>query len=490
MKKMSKIIALLLCVCMLGALLCACGEEVVTNETAVQDDLSNHVNLKWYIRTTAPQGLAEVMEEANKYLAEKLNVTLDLQCIEGGDYEQKMQLAFASGEDFDLVWTSNWNFDYEGNVSKGAFLALDDYLELPELADLKNYYSEGIWGAATVGGKIYGMPMEQALFNQKGVTFEKDILEKYNIEDIYSVDSFEDLEAVYDVVLEGEKDNPNFYITSSLQKDFFIPEVTQITGGYTTGATFIIDGKVTDRAEEYDAYRRRMREWNLKGYFPEGVATADLSTKTAFSSYGRYLPGSEEKSKVMKGKDIAHVPTAEAFLGRNGVQSTLTAVNANSKNPIRALKLLHLMHTDPYMLNLICYGIEGRDWTRDAENPNRMIRNDDGNSYYIAEFMIGSQFLAYLAPSYTDGVWEETKAANESAYVDPNIEFSFDPANVESEIAQVSSVADEYNKIFEYGLLDPETAIPEYHEKLKLAGFGAVMDEIQAQYDEWKATQE
>ena len=33
------------------------------------------------------------------------------------------------------------------------------------------------------------------------------------------------------------------------------------------------------------------------------------------------------------------------------------------------------------------------------------LRCVESGGYYISEYMIGSQFLAYLVPSYEDGVW-------------------------------------------------------------------------------------
>ena len=483
MKKFQKVVAMLLCIGMMASLLTACGGA--TEKTAGDGEMAN---IKWYISSAQPQGFDEVMVEANKYLGEKYNMQLDLQCIESGDYESKMQLALASGEEFDLIWTSNWKFDYESNAAKGAFLELDDMLK-NDVPELYEYYSEGIWGAATVGDKIYGVPMEQVLYNQKGIQFKKSYLDKYGFTDYYNqVNGWEDLEEIYDVIAEGEKGDPTFAITTSTQKDYFIPEVTQITGDYTVGATFIVDGKVTDRAEEYDDYRRRMRVWNQKGYFPAGIATAETDNIVTLGGYTRYLPGCEGKAAISAKEPVIAIPTTEPFLGRNGVQSTLTAVSATSSDPVAALKLLHIMHTDEYMLNLICYGIEGRDYTKDPENPKRMDR--ESGSYYIAEFMIGSQFLAYLVPTYEDGVWEETKAGNEAATVDPNIEFSFDPKDVESQISQVAAVAAEYKTIFEYGLMDAEIAISEYNEKINKAGFKEVQTEIQRQYDAWLAEQE
>lgn len=480
---MKKLIVSILCVLLSASLLCSCGSK--TQEKKVYKDTDEHVNLVWYVTAAEPAGIKEVMEKVNEYLGEKLNVTLDLRVIESGDYETKMQLALASGEPVDLIWTSNWKFNYESNVLKNAFLPLDDYLDSPELSDLKNYYHESIWDAAKVSGKIYGVPMEQVMYNQKGIHFtDKTYLDKYGYTNYYDqVHDMDELTDMLQTITDGEANDPTFYAVSTKQSDFFIPEMTTVSSGWEISP----EGEVTDRKSEYDIWRRQMYDWNKRGFFPASVTSggdgADLNVLT---TYCRYLPGVEGKSELSDKKHREHivVPSTEPFMGRNGIQSTLTAVAANSKNPVRALKLLYLTHTDEYLLNLLCYGIEGRDFTKDPENPKRMNREQGG--YYLAEFLIGSQFLAYLAPSYEDGVWEETKKANEEAYVDPNIGFCFDPSSVESDISQVSAVKQEFSDIFAYGLSDPEITIPAYYEKLELAGFNQIGDEIKAQYSEWK----
>ena len=483
MKKFQKTVALILSFAVVLTVMCSCGSK--EKEKKVYKDTDEHVNLVWYVSATEPTGFAEVMEKANEYLNEKLNVTLDLRVVDSGDYETKMQLALASGEDVDLIWTSNWKFNYESNVLKNAFLALDDYLDSPDLKDLKNYYSEGIWEAAMVSGKIYGMPMEQVMYNQKGLHFgDKTYLDKYGYTNYYDqVHDMDELTDLFQTIHDGEANDPSFYIISTTQTDFFIPEMTSVSSGWEINS----NGEVTDRRDEYDEWRYQMYDWNKRGFFPPSVTSGgDGSNLNILASYCRYLPGAEGKAKLSDKKHRDHivVPTTEPFMGRNGVQSTLTAIAATSNNPVRALKLLYLTHTDEYLLNLLCYGIEGRDYTKDPENPHRMNREEGG--YYLAEFMIGSQFLAYLAPSYEDGVWEETKKANEEAYVDPNIGFCFDPSSVESDISQVSAVKSEYANILGYGLQDPEISIPEYYKKLELAGFNQIGDEIKAQYKQWK----
>ena len=165
----------------------------------------------------------------------------------------------------------------------------------------------------------------------------------------------------------------------------------------------------------------------------------------------------------------------------------MTAVSFTSKHPMRALKLVQLMHQDADLLNLICYGIEGRDYTKDPDNPKRM--NRESGSYYISEFLVGSQFLAYLVPSYEDGVWEETEAENEAADVDPNIGFSFDRKPVETELSNLSSVGEEYGGLGTGLYEDVESTYAEKCEKLEKAGLSIVKEEAERQYKEWKDAQ-
>ena len=477
MKK--RILAFLL----IGTILLAftgCGKE--PEVVSYQDDMSEHVNLKWYIRCQEPSGFAEVMEEANKYLNDKLNVTLDLVCIQPGDYDQKMQMAFAAQEEFDLVWTANWANKYEPNVTKGAYLELDDLLE--QVPQMRDFYADYIWDATRVGDTIYAVPMNQVLYNQGSIYFSKPIVDKHNL-DVESVDSLEDVTQIYQLVHDRE---PDIFVTAD-SGGYFLS--TDLTTDVSSGL-HIFNGRVDDLRESREMQWRAMRDWNLRGFFPPDVATLTdkeqlKKAEKIFSGYARYLPGVEGKHKINYGWDIIVVPFTEPFLSRSGVQTTMTAVSRTSKHPVRALKLIELLHTDPYILNLLCYGLEGRDYTKDPDTPNRMVR--ESGSYYISEFMIGNQFLAYLVPSYEDDVWEETDRMNKTATSDPNIGFSFDTIPVESEIAQLQAVETEFSKILSFGLDDPDNVIPAYDKKLELAGKQKVMDEIQKQYDTWKAAE-
>ncbi len=487
MKKTFRLLSALVCAVMLASCLCACGsgkDKDGNSANIIADNPDEHVKLVWYIRTSEPRGFKEVMEEANKQLKDKLNVTLDLRCVEPGDYDAKMQLAAASGEEFDLEWTAAGANDYQSNVTKNAFMDITDYLETDELKYIKNLYRDAIWDACRVNGKIYGIPVEQVIYNQDSIQFLKSYMDKYNINPYEKLKTMDDLEDIYATVHAGE---PDLIMTTAVYGVWF-EKGTNLPGTWSIDKNGVVTD-FSDRPNRGLEGAKLARRWYENGYFPVDIATFSetesyLNQGKILSYYQRYLPGVEGKAKIKRGYDVNIVPTSDKIISRSSVQSTLTAVSFTSKHPMRALKLVQLLHQDADLLNLICYGIEGRDYTKDPENPKRM--NRDSGAYYVAEFMIGSQFLAYLVPSYEDGVWEETRSENEAADIDPNIGFSFDRKPVETEIANVSAVSEEY-KGMNFGLYeDVESVYNEREEKYEKAGKYIIKEEIERQFKEWQ----
>lgn len=264
--------------------------------------------------------------------------------------------------------------------------------------------------------------------------------------------------------------------------------ITPVDKNEISGAEAVTAGiQVTDTAIEYFVATNGddKNPGTMEKPFATLGDTSDLKNNgKLFSNYDRYMAGSEEKSNLQYSYKVCQIPTSDRVISRNSVQSTMSAIGYKYRNPIRALKLVQLLHEDEYLLNLLCYGIEGRDYTKDPSNPKRMIRDTD--SYYISEFLIGSQFLAYLAPAYSDDVWEKTKEENENAKIDPNIGFAFDRKPVERELSNISAVSGEYNGL-EKGLYDNyEEMFAEMQEKLELAGSKIVKDEIERQHKDWK----
>ena len=77
---------------------------------------------------------------------------------------------------------------------------------------------------------------------------------------------------------------------------------------------------------------------------------------------------------------------------------------------------------------------------------------------------------------------------NEESVAAPTLGFTFDPANVQSEIAQCSSVYDEFGPSLVTGSVDPDEVLPQFLAKLEAAGASKIIAEVQAQLDAWVAS--
>ena len=92
-------------------------------------------------------------------MAEKTGVTLEIEAPPISNYTDRLQLVMASGDLPDIIYT--WEFDqnYEKWANDGLILPLDEYIE--DYPNLMANISEGQWGKARVGGadgQIYAVP--------------------------------------------------------------------------------------------------------------------------------------------------------------------------------------------------------------------------------------------------------------------------------------------------------------------------------------------
>lgn len=144
------------------------------------------------------------MAEVNKYVGEKINAEIDLRLIDWGDYSQKMQVIAASGEPFDIAFTSSWAFNYVESARKGYFYELDDLLAK---------YGQGITKAlnpaflegSKVNGHNYAIPTNKELPAQAVWRFNKVLVDKYKL-DVTKATTLESLEPMLKTVKDNEPD--------------------------------------------------------------------------------------------------------------------------------------------------------------------------------------------------------------------------------------------------------------------------------------------
>ena len=452
------------------------------------------VVLTWYFGGTPQADVASVEAEMNKILQEKLNVTLRLKAVDWGNYEQKMQLINASGEEYDLAFTSNWMNNYYQNVNKGVYVPLDDLLQ-KYAPTIMATIPKGGWIANKVNGKIYAVPNYQIWARTDVAWPTKELADKYSL-DVTKVKGIKDLTPFLESVKKGE---PNLipYENSKLgnfRNVLLHYGFEEIAGSNIPGAIKLDDAnlKVVNQyqSEEYKSFVGLMREWNQKGFFRKDAATlADTSADRKAGKYavlagGTVKPGGEVEIKALTGKDTLMLPTSKSYLTTGGIIATMTGVSKSSKNPERAVMLLDLIFKDKQLYNMLAHGIEGKHYKKINENTVEAIK--DGGYDPNTDWEFGNQFNGYYRSGQKPGIWEETVKLNETAANSPALGFSFDPTPVKSEIAQSSTVSQQYAAMLETGSVDPAQILPEFLDKLKKAGSDVIIAEQQKQLDAWK----
>ncbi|MDD2214042.1 MAG: DUF3502 domain-containing protein, partial [Oscillospiraceae bacterium] len=168
------------------------------------------------------------------------------------------------------------------------------------------------------------------------------------------------------------------------------------------------------------------------------------------------------------------------------------AVAASSANPERALMLYDLLRNDETLYRLHNYGIEGEDYvvTDDGEL-DRPEGYDATTDALDTNFWYGRMDEYELTPvSNYDGAAELYEELDSKAHDYALTKFAFDATNVQTEIAALTEVYNQYIPSLAYGKFeDPEAAVAEFRAALTSAGYDTVLAEVQKQLDELKASE-
>lgn len=509
---MKRLLALALCLIMaLSLVACAQKGESPANDTKepVADtptDASGmpaeptgereEVTLKWYVAGSGPQAdTAAVLEEVNKYLKEKLNCKLEIIETDFGNYDQKMQMVISSGEEFDLCFTAHWSNNFYTNVSRNAFLELDELLGT-YAPDLKAIVPESGFDACRVNGNLYGIPNMQIWAMTNDLQINKAVAEEYNF-DTSSVKSLADAEPLFAAY---KADHPESYPLGCNNQGIlgyytFNMGYDELAGRHIPGVILLED----DSLEVVNQFKlpqvkelfSMLYDWGQKGYIrPDAATVADPAPdmknglNIAFLT-GTYKPSSQEMNKMTYGCELVDCLVSESWLPTSGITATMTAISRTSKHPDRAMEFLNLLNTDAYLYNLITQGIEGKHYEKLDGN---FIRPIEGSGYMPnADWMYGNQFLAYLKEGQGEDDWDITRELNANAKPSPAMGFVFDPVPVQNEIASCSAVTGEYVVGFSTGVLNPDQVMDEFLNKLDQAGADTIIAEVQRQLDEWAA---
>jgi putative aldouronate transport system substrate-binding protein len=352
--------------------------------------------------------------------------------------------------------------------------------------------------------KLYGIPSYKPYALTPMVIYKQDIADELNI-DMTQVTSINDLTDVLRTVKEAYPDItplvPVSQGTSGI--NLTIAGVDYLTDDYNSpkgillgDSTTVVDYYGTDEfAESCDL----VRTWYNEGLILKDAATTTststelMSADNSFCYVASYsYPPADTAAALaaqMGGQSLGAVQIGDAYLDTTSVNALSWMVASTSEVPEAALKFMNLTFSDQEVINLLIYGLEGRDYVLDDEGYLAYPEGEDASTVpYTAQLScgtLGNYFLMYPmdGTSKESLVWEEEQ--NQLAKKSPAMGFTFDSNSVKTEYTSVSNVIQQYLPGLLCGSVDPEVIIPEFRERLDSAGLNEIIAEKQNQLDAW-----
>lgn len=453
--------------------------------------------INWYQIGPGPQPDVELVQaEADKYLKDKLNVTLKMNMFPWGDYDTKMKAMVSAGEPFDICFTSTWALNVFDFSRSGAFTELDPLFD-QYMPHVKATMGDKLFTNSTIDGKHYSISTMKENAANYGLVVNKTVADKYGI-DPQTLTTTDALGAAMKIVYAGEKNNKNFAVLSespSLWSYFagsYIPwcyAVPSTVGSIgPDGKTFVNQFDTPDFKNFYTIARK----WYQAGYFPKDVATStkDYQTKgNFFALHNTLKPGYAEQYNTQNkqnGWEEETVNITNPVMATSSIFNAGNAISKTSKNPERAAMFIDLFMTDPTINNLVNYGIEGKNYTKLSDTVVRPIADGGYNPNVAWEFF--NSEIRYLMEAEPADLTDQYNKYNASATIAPDFGFIFNRDPIKTEDAACTNVINQYAVSLTYGVVDPEKYYPEFIAKLKAAGADKIVAEMNKQYAAFNAS--
>ena len=450
------------------------------------------------------------------------NTTVEFIDVPFEEYSEKFSQVLASGEGVDLAWTG-WLINKPQNIADGNLMPLDDLLA---------EYGQGIvdiLGEEVVeihrnaaDGKLYYLPSWQGLCGER-----RGWLVVTEIAELAGDTWIEDTEAALNKWRNNYSEGTEAFQAVLDQATKYLAaakEAGKLGAGINTGRVFgwsmyngtrsnpgvggseigipfedntftVIDGVAS---EHYKLYAKTMADWYKEGYIRSDIMSVDTSTLTmpkngeitdttyVFSCDPYLTEADQDAATADAGMDMTYLPVEEnASLILGG--DTSYAIPYCADEPERAMMVLNAIYSQPDLYNTLIYGIEGEDYTKNADGTittsyvGASPTADD--SYGIQRWIIGSCKNALINNGTDPNYYADLEALEETARVNPFLNFTFDRTNVEGICASILNVYYEYGPQLDNGVAGDnwEELYNNYMAARKDAGIEELVTEFQNQ---------
>ena len=503
----------------------SCKKPGSGNTDGKYEDNDGDYEITWFLPIST-DGIAlshpdmeEIQDEINDIIYPKIKARLNIVQVLWYNYNDQITTKVTSGEKFDLCFTSPTVNYYWMNIKRQAFLPLNNLVE-DYAPNIKNSVPEYMFEQAKyTDGYYYGVVNQQIIpRTDAALIADYDLFDRflessypgYDHNNLYEYIVEQDMPA-YDILEEYVrwlKLNKKGYggvmgsydVQDSLQTRYHYEDLgtgISVPGVIDCDASSSDGLKVFNQfeTEEFKNDIQRMASYYTEGLAPERIKVGDKGTDMSVydvASLTTWKPN-DIRINMNKGKGGA-LRLGNPYYYISYILGSMTAISSTSENPARVMKFLDLMWSDPEILNLLCFGIEGEHYEYTDKGNSCQIKQIPNSGYdnatmtwaYASEFIDG---LCYI-DRYEQNPYEQSKIINEQAKKNAAIGFNFDDSRVSVYIAQCRSVSSTYLSEFSIGVHGNKVMekYQEFIRKLKDAGMDEIIKEKQRQLNAYLAS--
>lgn len=485
------------------------SEESTVDSNAI--DISKEVKLIMYLVGDKQPDADAVYEEVNKKLKQDINATVQVKYMSWADYTTKYNLIFASGEDFDCVYTGGW-VGYAQQASKNGFLKIDQEIVNKYAPDYFKTVSKESWDQVKVNGNIYMLPyLHQQMAGHWLVNYRGDLSGKYALPEINSIETLENY--MFTIakkeksvkVFDGNIDNLSKFMTRlyynqpanlasfTLEPDLFYYKMDDDSGK----VVYALDDPT------YLEMLKKAQTYSDSGIWSKEILAQKNSNDDSYKLGKSAINTTHIEQTMANYADITinHPDWKPQYvdLQSDKIHNASSASNgglgihATSRNPERVMMMMNLFATKKDYYDLTTYGIEGKHYT--AVGDNKLKSTEEGLKNFPPKQNCPwgwerTEFIRYsdVLPDEVINIeknWEAKGLASKSALA----AFNFIDTNVMNELAACSNLFKIKGYILLAGLSkDPEADMKALNDDLKKAGIEKVQLEIQKQVTEFLAS--
>lgn len=518
---MKRFMSTLLTATLMGGFVLGCGNaepaanpdsdqnSSVQSNAAGSEDLAEIV-MAFYCNTDPnTQELQKVEDAINTISEAEINVHVSLMPLSLGQWDQQINLMISANEQLDLMPTF-----FSGSTT---LVSMKNSNQLMPLNDLLDEYGQNIMemtrpeylSTTTWNNEIYAVPIYRDIVPNLYINMRTDILEDIGMLDkAQNISSMQDIEEILAAVKEqtdliplapsggtGVLNFSNVLLSGKFEDAvFYDPLVDTYAVTLSTDPYKVVNLYDT---KEYEDSVRLIHDWFEKGYIhPDAATTTDdnytfVKNGKCFGFFSAGENATAGTSKQKCGYDMVMIKIYSQPVTTSNINQLNWVIPVTAHEPEAAMKFMDLMYSNEDVVNLLNYGIEGTDYIVLDDGTLDYPEGVDSTTvlYNMNEtWLFGNQYIAKCWTGLAPNTRETSKEINDSAVLSPLVGFTVDTENMGNQISNLTSAYNEYVRGFNCGVLDIDTELPAFVEKLEAGGINDIIADTQAQLDSWRET--